>query len=46
MVSLAEGLVTTLAVEDIVTVAALENSATETTLSRSRHFRHGGSNPS
>ena len=46
VVSSVEGLVTTSAVEDIATVAAVEHSATEVALSRSRHFRHGDSNPS
>ena len=41
-----EGLVTTSVVEDNATVAAVEHSATEVVLSRSMHFRHGGSNPS
>ena len=42
MVSSVEGLVTTSVVEDIATS---EHPATETTLSRSRHFKHGGTNP-
>ena len=46
VVSSAEGLVTTSIGEDIATVAAVEHLATEVALSRSRHLRHGGSNPS
>ena len=41
-----EGLVTTSVGEDNETVAAVEHSATDVALSRSMHFRHGGSNPS
>ena len=44
VVSSVEELVTTSAVEDIATSEAVEHSATETTLSRSRHFKHGGTN--
>ena len=40
------GLVTTSAVEDIATSKAVEHPATETTLSRSRDFKHGGTNSS
>ena len=39
VVSSEKGLETTSVVEDIATVAAVEHSAIETTLSRSRHFR-------
>ena len=39
-----EGLVTTSAVEDIATSEVVEHSTTETALSRSRHFKHGGTN--
>ena len=46
VVSSAEGLVTTSVVEDIATVAAVEHSATDVALSRTMHFRHGGSNSS
>ena len=34
------------AVEDIATLEAVEHLAIETTLSRSRHFKHGGTNSS
>jgi len=46
VVSSEEGLVTTSAVEDIATVVVVEHPATEAALSRSRHFKHGGSKPS
>ena len=43
---LSRGVITTSTVEDIATAVAVEHSATEVTLSRSMHLRHGGSNPS
>src|SRR6266516_412391 len=46
VVSSVEGLVTTSVVEDIATVEAVEHSPTETALSRSTHFRDGGSKSS
>ena len=46
VVSSEEGLVSTSAGEDIATVAVVEHPATETSLLRLRHFKHGGSKSS
>ena len=46
VVSSEEGFVTTSAVKDIATSEAVEHSAMETTFSRLRHFKHGGTKSS